>query len=539
MYKLLVVDDEYNIRDGIVNAVPWETCGVVVVGEAGNGIEALEKVEETLPDIVITDINMDDMNGLEFAENLKQKYPYIKVVILSGYDEFEYAKRALQLKVFSYLLKPILPDELIKIVKEVIDEIQAEARLKEKVRTLESEIKINKQVLLERLLNDLVNGNIRQRDKLEERLSLVNLQMKQRLYSCFIFDLDGYYDLIESHGFEKVQILLQCIQEVVNDMFRKDFSIWSFIDSAGNIISIVGSEPGDKGKNLKNIHTSIEKLKQAIKCTLNVTITVAIGGSYSDILEVFKSYNEAMKASDFKVVAGKDCIIHIDDVRSISGGRYSYPKDKENVIVASLNEYDDAKIRSSIDSFFKDIGSKSFFKEHMRISIMELFAVIARKFMDYGVDIHKLYEKDLIDLYKVIDRFDTVEEIKNWLTNIIMGCVNELRNNRLNSVKSVINKAQNYIEANYTSPDISLNSIAEHVYLNPSYFSKLYKKETGETYMEFLTKLRIEKAKSFLKETNIRTSDIGIAVGYPNSQYFTTLFKKVTGNTPVEYRESK
>lgn len=539
MYKLMVVDDEYNIRDGIVNAVPWETCGVVVVGEAGNGIEALEKVEETLPDIVITDINMDDMDGLEFAENLKQKYPYIKVIILSGYDEFEYAKRALQLKVFSYLLKPILPDELIKIVKEVIYEIQAEARLKEKVRTLESEIKINRQVLLERLLNDLVNGNIRQRNELDERLSLVNLQIDQKFYSCLIFDLDGYYDLIEIHGIEKVQIMLQCIQEVINDLFLKEFSIWSFIDSAGNIISIVGGEPEGKGKNLKNIHTSIEKLKQAIKSTLNVTITVAIGGLYNDILEVFESYTEAMKALDFKVGAGKDCIIHIDDVYSISGGRFSYPKDKENFILASLNEDDDAKIRSSIESFFKDIGSKSFLKKHMRISIMELFTVIARKFMDFGVDIDKLYERDLIDLYKVIDRFDTAEEIKNWFINIVMGCVNELRNHRLNNVKSVINKAQNYIEANYTSSDISLNSIAEHIYLNPAYFSKLYKKETGETYMEFLTRLRIEKAKSFLRETNIRTSDIGIAVGYPNSQYFTTLFKKVTGKTPVEYRERK
>jgi two-component system response regulator YesN len=535
----LVVDDEYNIRDGIVNAVPWETCEAVVVGEASNGIEALEKVEETLPDIVITDISMDNMDGLELAETLRQKYPYIKVVILSGYDEFEYAKKALQLKVFSYVLKPILPDELIKIVKEVIDEIQAEARLKEKVRTLESEIKINRHVLIERLLNDLINGNIREEDELIERLSLVNLQVNSSLFSCLIFNLDGYYDLIEIHGIKKIQIMLQCIQEIIDEIFLNVFSIWSFIDSSGNIISIVGDVSEDKEKNLKNIHNNIEKLKQAVKGTLNVTITVAIGDFYYAILEVSKSYSEAMKALDFKVITGKDCIIHINDVHSISGERFSYPKDKENLIVASLNEDDDIKIRSSIELFFKDIGSKGFQKEHMRISIMELFAIIARKFMDFGVDIHKLYEKDLIDLYKVIDRFDTVEEIKNWLTNIVMGCVNELRNARLINVKSVINKAQIYIAANYTSPNISLNSIAEHVYLSSAYFSKLYKKETGETYMEFLTRLRIEKAKSFLRETNIRTSDIGNAVGYPNSQYFTTLFKKVTGTTPVEYRERK
>lgn len=538
MYKLLVVDDEYNIRDGIVNAVPWETCGVVVAGEADNGITALEKVEETSPDIVITDIHMDDMDGLEFAEILKQKNPNIKVIILSGYDEFEYAKRALQLKVFSYLLKPVLPDELIKVVGEVIRDMEAEARLEEKVKRLESEIKINRQVLLERLLSDLVNGNIRKRDKLTERLALVGIQMEQRLYTCLIFDLDGYYDIIETHGIEKVHIILQCIQEAINEVFLKEFDIWSFIDSAGNIISILGSEPEKRERNPGNMHSCVEKLKQAIKSTLNVTITVAVGGTYGDILEMFKSYAEAGKALDFKMVAGRDCVIHIDDVCSIGGKRFSYPKDKENGILESLDEDDDEAIRDSIASFFVDLGS-GFMKEHVSISMIELFAAIARKFMDCGDDVHKLHERDLADLYKAVERFDTVEEIKNWFTDIVIEYAREFRKDRLNNVRSVINKAQGYIDANFASPDLSLNSIAGHIYLNPAYFSKLYKKETGETYMDYLTRLRIEKAKSLLRETSVRASDIGAAVGYPNSQYFTTLFRKVTGKTPVVYREGK
>lgn len=539
MYKLLVVDDEYNIRDGIINAVSWDLCGVEVVGEAASGIEALKKVKEALPDIVITDISMEDMDGLELAEKLKQRYPFIKVIILSGYDEFEYAKRAVDLKVYSYLLKPILPDELIKVVREVIEEIKSEVRIKEKVVALESEIKINREAFIERLLNDLVKGNIRQSSELQARLSLLNLQMAERFYLCLILDLDGYYDLIESYGIEKVQIILQCIQEVNHDIFVKDFCIWSFIDCMGNIVVIVGTETGIKDRTLVRIHTCIDRIKQVIKNTLDVTVTVAIGGLFNNVMEVYKSYNEAIKALDFKVVAGKDCVIHIDDVRSIGGQHFSYPKDKESGILASLNGEDDSRIRSSIEAFFKDVELGSFSKDKLRISVMELFSVVASRFMDLGVDIHKMYERNLLDPYKIIDRYDTVEEIKNWLTNVVMGCVDRLRNDRSNNVKSVITKAQRFIEANYANTDISLNSIAEHVYLNPAYFSKLYKKETGETYMEFLTKLRIEKAKKLLKETNIKTSDIGTAVGYPNPQYFTTLFKKVLGITPLEYREKK
>lgn len=267
----MVVDDEDIIRDGIVNVVPWDGCGIVIAGEAANGIEALEKVEEIMPDIVITDINMDCMDGLEFADKLKQRYPHIKVIILSGYDEFEYAKRALRLKVFSYLLKPVSPTELIKVVEETIKEIQAEEKLKARVLELESEVKQSRAV---------------------------------------------------------------------------------------------------------------------------------------------------------------------------------------NAVNVALDDH------------------------------------------DYG-------------------------------------------DHECNNMRSVITKAKKYIEDNYSDPCISLNSIAEYVYLNPAYFSKLFKRETGITYMDFLTCFRMEKARYFLLETNSKVSDIGVAVGYPNPQYFATLFRKITGRTPVEYREGK
>jgi two-component system response regulator YesN len=268
LYKLLVVDDEDIIRDGIANVVPWDSCNIVIAGEASNGVEALEKVEEIMPDIVITDINMNCMDGLELAYELKQRHPHIKVIILSGYDEFEYAKKALQLKVFSYLLKPISPSELIKVVEDTILEIQADEKLKARVLELESELRHNKDT------NE---------------------------FNCSQEDMD---------------------QECPN-------------------------------------------------------------------------------------------------------------------------------------------------------------------------------------------------------------------------IRSVIAKAKKYIEENFSDPNISLNTIARHFYLNPAYFSKLFKKETGMTFMEFLTLSRIEKTKYLLRETNSKVSDIGAAVGYPNPQYFVTLFRKVTGRTPIEYREGK
>lgn len=277
MYKLMIVDDEYNIRDGLVNVIRWKDYNVQVVGEASNGLMALEKFKELLPDIVITDIHMDEMNGLEFAEKARQEKPDVKVIILSGYDEFEYAKKAIEIKVFSYILKPVLPEELIEIVQKLISEMEENRKIRMRIDSLEEELKLH-----------LIAGDI------------------------------------------------------------------------------------------------------------------------------------GMIASQFE-------------------------KPEDRLEISNEN------------------------REH---------------------------------------------------------------------IKSAIRKAQDYILNNFTNPEISLITIADYIYLNPAYFSKLYKKATGESYVNYITSLRIKEAKRLLKESNIKISDLGVRVGYPNTQYFCTLFKRIVGISPAEYRET-
>ena len=157
--------------------------------------------------------------------------------------------------------------------------------------------------------------------------------------------------------------------------------------------------------------------------------------------------------------------------------------------------------------------------------------------MDFGIDIYEIYEKGLADPYIALERFDTSGEIKNWMTNIVTGAVNELLKDRSINIKSVIKKAQEYIYKHYSQSDLSLTSISEHLYLNATYLSKLYKKETGETYVDFLTRTRMEEAKRLLRQSNLKISEVGTKVGYPNAQYFCTIFKRILDISPAEYRE--
>lgn len=534
---LLVVDDEFNIRDGIATAVPWESMNVTVTGVAENGIAALRCVEQTVPDIVITDISMDGMDGLELTARLRAAHPDIKIIILSGYDEFEYAKRAMELKVSTYLLKPVSPDELMEAVKKMIDEIGGEARQRERLMSLEFEVRINREAMLDRLLQDLVNGVVVLRSELGERLSLLEMEMDCQCAACILVAPDGYSDLKERLGPRGMRLLQQRMNRLTEEVLGECGRVWSFPDADGRLGVILCGLL--QGRRIRGLAPALEKLRDSVRRLLEITCTIAVGGIVTDILQAPLTWNQAKKALDFRIMTGADAIIQIDDVETLSRTQFRYPHEQERRLLASLPDADETALREVIGAFFEEAGAGGLARDPMRIIVMQLFAAMAGRFMDLGIDIHRVHEPELMDPYKAIERFETVDAIRNWMTNVAVLSANELRERRTSSVKSVVEKAVSFIEARCGDPDLSLNAIADHVYLNPAYLSKLFKQETGENYLEFLTRLRMEKARQLLRETNLRAADIGIRVGYPNAQYFTTLFRKHTGKTPGEYREEK
>ncbi len=539
MYKLMVVDDEYNIRSGICTAIPWEQYGIEVVGEAIDGIDALEKFDKLQPDIVITDIYMDNMDGLKLAEALTRKNPDVKIIILSGYDEFEYAKKSIDLKVFSYILKPVLPNELISIVKKLTSEMDQEKEIRLRMDYLEKELEENKRYLKEKLLIDLLEGRIASSEEFKKRAEFLGLDLSYKSYVCLIFNIDGLYNSEGDYDPKEVYKLALGVKDVVGKFLYKRGNAIIFLDDPGHIVVLLGDNLAQNKNRRSVLMECIEEIRENIRKELGITVTVGVGGAYDSIFNARKSYEEAGRALDHKVTMGKDCVIHIDDVTSISGSRYIYPVDRELQVLKSIAKENKEKIRESMNRFFREMEEQNYPKNRVKLAVTQLFSVVARKLMDMGTDIYNIYSKELVDPYKAVDRFDTAEEINNWMYNLVTGALDELQSNRKNNVRNVIRKIQEYILQNYSDPDLSLGTVAEHAYLNPSYLSKLYKTETGESFVEYLTRVRIEAAKRLLKESNEKVSDIGARVGYLNAQYFCTIFKKNTGLSPVEYREQK
>jgi len=401
MYKLLVVDDEFHIRDGISHVIPWEDYGISVVGEASDGLEALGLIEMLKPDIVITDIEMEPMNGLELAEMIKRDYPNIKTVILTGYDEFEYARKAVALKVCSYVLKPVLPDELVKVIIDIISDLDEQTRMYQQLVE-------NEEHWRDKILSQLLDDSQSQ-DKDNAHL------FKASYCTCLLFSVDD--NEVESvEEADSFMELSASIKKEIENALPPFCEIIAQIHRYKEIILIVGNYECTLESFQNDFREKAEQIKHFLCKMTNKKVNFGIGKNYSKILDIGNSMSEA-------------------------------------------------KI---------DLKCNQATKEDP--------------------------------------------------------------NHSSHTYKTVIIKAREYIANHYTNPDISLESIASYLYLTPAYFSKLYKEETGETYIQFLTELRIQDAKSQLMETNKKVVAICVSVGYRNAQYFSTLFKKVVGVTPAEYR---
>ncbi len=537
MYKLLVVDDEFNIRDGIANAIAWDGICAQVVGTAVDGADALKKAEVLLPDIVITDVNMDNMDGLDLTDRLKQKYPSMKVIILSGYDEFEYVRRALELKVCSYVMKPVRSKELIETVRNAIAEIEEDKKLREKINSMEMEIDRNKALLTERFLFDLIHGNIEGRNEFDSRAEFLNVRFERAYYTCFLVSIPEYQAISREQGIKKLQSVTYSIREIFCNVMN-DYEIRCLVGEQGNLTLLCGGGSENPALFREQLTKELEQAAEDAARLLGIAVTVTVGGVYDSPLEISRSFREASLALEHNSIAGKAGIIHIDDVPAAAGSRYIYPVDKEQLLLRSLIDASEDKICTIIGDLFDEMENQKYTKSRMRVDILGLMGMVSRKAMDMGTDVYQLYSRDLLDPYTALERYGTRSQMENWFRNIVMKTVYEIRNRQVSNVKSVIKKANEYLERNYTNPDFSLVAISDYLHLSSSYFSRLYRKETGESFIEALTNIRLQKSKALLKETNERISAISESIGYTDSKYFCTLFRKYTGLTPMEFRET-
>ncbi|WP_127836316.1 response regulator [Clostridium prolinivorans] len=532
-YKLLIVDDEVEVRKGIIEKIDWNFIGFEIVGEAENGKEALEVFEKTLPDVLITDINMPFMNGLELSSIIREKYPTTKIILITGYDEFEYAHKAIKLNVLEYILRPISSSELTEILIKIKNKIDNEIAEKENIEALREYFRKSLPILKEKFLVSLITSTLT-KEEIEEKSKSYNIDLSGKNYMVSIVSIDfssNQKDFKEEKELWKFSVL-NIVEEII---IKYNLGV-AFINNE-TVVIISKSDDYDRNKIIEMNFNALEELRQTIEKFLKFTVTIGIGNLCNDITKLNQSYQNAVAALDYKIFMGNNRIIWIEDIEPKSADKVVFDELKERSLESSIKVGTLEEISDTIDKLFKEISDfKVSFKDY-QIYVMEMLTTILKVARNSDIDINDIFGSNhnlFIELYSL----NTIEEVQNWFKNISIKIRNYIIKGRQDTANELVEKAKEYVKEHYKESDININKVCTYLHISPNYFSFIFKRETKTTFINYLTHVRMEKAKELLRTTNMKTFEIAENVGYSEPNYFSYSFKKRFNLSPSEYRNS-
>ncbi|MBZ4646171.1 MAG: two component transcriptional regulator, AraC family [Clostridia bacterium] len=538
MYKLILVDDEEEVRKGILQKIEWAKYGFEIAGEAENGREALEIAEKTMPDVVITDIKMPFMDGIKLAEQLREKFPTTKIVILTGFDEFEYAQKAIKLNVVEYVLKPVSSHEMIEILVKVKSQIDKEIAEKEDMQALREHYRKSLPVLKEKFLTSLITSKLGKAE-IKEKSQSYNINLNGNGFVASIVSIDYHTVNSESTAFnmpEDKGLLNFAVLNISDEIVNK-YNLGTVFLHNDHIVIITVCEEDDSDTVMNKTLSALEEIRQSIEKFLKFTVTIGVGTVCNDIVFIKYSYQNAVLALDYRLVYGNNRIIWIEDVEPRCVDKIEFDELKEHALTSCIKVGTAKEITETIDSLFEEITDvKASFKDY-QIYLLEMLTTVLKAAKGSNVDMADVFGPNynlFVELYK----FNDIEAVKDWLTGICIKIMSYISKDRQDTCKLLAEKAKEYAQSHYHESDITINKVCKCLHISPAYFSSIFKKETKMTFMNYLLQIRMEAAKELLRTTNMKTFEIAERVGYSEPNYFSYCFKKYLGISPTEYRNS-
>lgn len=535
LYRIILVDDEEEVRKGIIRKIDWETLGFQVVGDAENGQDALEKIEQLEPDVVMTDIRMPYMDGLTLTSWIRQKYPSVKVLIFSGFDDFEYAQQAIKLNVTEYILKPVNVEELTQILNRVRENLDQEIEQRRDVDRLRESYLNSLPILRELFLNDMVRGNMPAEDirqKLEEyKIDILGAEK----WLTAVINVEN--ETAEETGLtlhQEKELIPISVKSLLEDNL-KDYCRFTAFNSAVGI-TLIAAVDGEK--NQTSLIDLLGDICKEIKRILQVTVTIGIGYFCMDLEQLPAAYQSAVDALGYQEIVGTGNIIYINDMEPVSRGKLQLETRDEADLIAAVKFGTREKIEAAARSFASRMESARVHMRQQQVYQMSIINCLIRLMQQQDLDLSAMFGTD--EMYgKVIYGNMKPEEFASVITEV--GCrMNETMNReRDKTAKKVILEAKQYILDHYQDPELSVDVMCRQLHMSPAYFSTVFKRETGQTYIAYLTEVRLDKAVELLNTTDDKTYVIAQKVGYQEQNYFSYVFKKRFGISPTKFRGSQ
>ena len=534
MIKVFLVEDEFVVRQGIKNNIDWKSHGYDFCGEAADGELAFPMIQKLKPDIVITDIRMPFMDGLVLSRLIKKELPWVEIIILSGYEEFEYAKEGIKIGIAQYLLKPINGEELLKevdVVAEKIREKQKENEIREKyIKEMEENfLKEQKD-----LFQYLVTGS-RSAAELLEMADRLNIDISSIWYNIVLIKIQSIY-----HAYDEFSNSLIEIEEKLKKLADETYLLVFDRNLEGKALLF----KGDSKEELEKIQNNyLDKIKDMLMEYENIRYFGGVGIPVNRLRELTFSFEKASHAFAHRYLVNESLILKSEDIEQgvyIEKEEFNIsnvnPKDMDrNKIREFLKVGDKEEVIYFVDEFFKDLGTNAMKSNMFRqYIIMDAYFCVSDFLEDLKIS------RDEIETFDAASGILQSEKTAvNYIVRIIKKALELREKTASNRYGDIVGEVMDYIEQNYADEELSLNLLASHVNFSPNHLSMIFSQQTGQTFIKYLTDFRMNKAKELLRCTGKRSSTIGMEVGYRDPHYFSYLFKKTQGITPTQYRGGK
>ena len=515
---VLLVDDEELIREGIFEAVDWNQLNMSVIGQAEDGEEALELYKQFKPQLILTDIKMPFMDGLELVEKVKAQDSNTYIIIISGYDEFQYAQKAIKLGAYDFILKPIDLDYLVEMLQKISFDYAQKKKKEHEEQTMKAKIETSLSILQENFLKDLIFNSV---DRAVIKEGMNELQMRDAYNTVLIVQTD---DDPKLDGTE------QAFHPLIKDILQTEEDVYQLeMNHKEVVIPLLGESE-------KLVKAKRSRLTKRIRMDVKAPVSIAFGHIYPTLTLLSQAYEEALEALEYKFILGRGQDISYDEVKGKEKEYSSVINSKDYDRIYSFDFTDKDRIEQDIALLLSDMkkaGRDSYLYSQMIISTIYMSAIKALKEM--GGNIEEVFHP--MEEFKEIASNPTIDMMKDKLVKSLFKVADYINDRKFGKYAYIIEKAKLYIQQCLHDPNFSIEAVARYVNISNSYFSILFKQETGQTFVDYLTSLRMEKAKYLLTKSGYRTYEISDMVGFNNSTYFSTLFKKQTGCTPSEYRK--
>lgn len=510
--KIMIVEDERTIREGLSEMIDWQQEGFEYPLLFSGAVEALEFLEGESVDVVITDLYMPVLNGIEFIRMLREQNQLCEVIILTGHERFELAQKAILLGVKRYLLKPVTKTQIQETLREIKNEAEEKMKLKDWITIAKKRISEYLPVIQNQFFNDLLAGNINDSKTIQEHAVDAEIQIPDTEISCLAIrrkeEKKEYNRVTEEVALE------QLTKEVLHTKYLYSLTY----DSIQILIC--------KGRISR---ADVEILSESVRQNLNIQVHFGISDRGYGVLSVKELAVQAVEAVQSIREDNGIFYVYFKDIEWKRRSRMEYPYDMEQEMTACLR-LQKKPDRTLLKKFLEKILPPRYSAEESRILLLWFLSALGRNANEAGVEI----TAEFFLAERAIQRCQNVEE---YLYDIMLKITEEKERISRRYTEVLVQSAVRYIEENFADPELSVGKISEVIGVTPNYLSRIFKIERKSTCIDFLTELRIEAAKEKLCNSKDKTYVIAEEVGYLNPNYFSAVFKKHTGCTPKEYRE--